>query len=57
MEALDRMIVGNLHRSYIAPRHNGRGHIWAGHTTTVILTPHRTLYRLESRNGLQPLLP
>ncbi|MFI1972539.1 terpene synthase family protein [Streptomyces cinnamoneus] len=48
VEALRWMIAGNLTWSYITPRYNGHGHVWAGHTAaTVVLTPHRTLYRPE----------
>ncbi|WCD91336.1 (+)-caryolan-1-ol synthase (plasmid) [Streptomyces xanthophaeus] len=45
LDALEAMIAGNLEWSYLTPRYNGPGHTWTGHRdTTVILTPHRTLY-------------
>jgi Terpene synthase family 2, C-terminal metal binding len=48
IEALRWMIAGNLEWSYITTRYNGPDHTWNRHTTaTVVLTPHRTLYRPE----------
>ncbi|MFE0580727.1 terpene synthase family protein [Streptomyces sp. NPDC058874] len=48
VEALRWMIAGNLEWSYITTRYNGRDHTWNGHTAaTVILAPHRTLFRPE----------
>ncbi|MFV8132425.1 terpene synthase family protein [Streptomyces syringium] len=55
VKALRWMIAGNLEWSCITTRYNGSGHVWNGHTdTTVILTPHRTLYTSSRGSAKDP---